>query len=135
MMKQWRVVIPAAATALAIGCNLRGFWLGGPREWWELAATAGYLLCWAWFLTGCRIRWQCNGALVWWIASAVCASAGFMVVTFDLDGFLLALPAMVLITPLSGAAYLAWPSYPMCYGLWAVIAAGYAVWSWKRRSK
>lgn len=98
-----------------------------------MAVTAGYLLVWAGFLLRCRVRWQRNTARVWWIATAGCAAAGFAVVTLELDGFWLALPAMALITPLSGVAFLTGPNYPLCYGLCAALSGLYAAASLRKQ--
>ena len=124
-MKKWLFLLPLAATAAAIAANLRGYIMGGPREGWELAVTAGYLAAWAVYLRAKPAGWQKIIARLWWMGTSLCAAAGFAVVTWNLDGFLLIFPAMGLITPLSGLAVLTRTNYPVFYGAAALIAVGY----------
>lgn len=105
--------------------NLGGFAWGGPRHWWELAVSCGYLVCWALFLRGPMARWQRVTSILWWTAGAVCAGACCLVTALDLDGFLLMFPAALFLTPLSGLAFLTGSDYPVLYGLCTILAAGF----------
>ena len=131
-MKRWRFLLPLGATA-AIACNLGGFWMGGPRQWWELAVSIGYLAVWGWFLTTGPEGWQRVVSRIWWLATAVCAAVCFVVVTWKLDGFLVILLALGVMTPLSGLAVLTGGSYPLFYGVCTLLAAGYGTLSLKKR--
>ena len=73
-MKPWRFLLPLGATAVAIACNLGGFWMGGPRQWWELVVSVGYLAVWGWFLATGPEGWQKWASRIWWLATAVCAA-------------------------------------------------------------
>lgn len=123
-MKRALLLLPAAATAGAIAVNLSGFVMGGPRHWWELVVTMGYLICWGIFFARCTVPWQRAVSWVWWIASAVCCAACFAVVTFGWDGSLLMLPALGLVTPLSGLGVLTGTNYPAFYGMCTLLSVG-----------
>ena len=130
-MKKWLFVLPILATAGAISANLAGFVIGGPREAWELAVTAGYLAAWAVFLYRGGLRWQLVLSRIWWLASLVCCGVCFGVVTFDWDGFLMILPAIAFGAPMSGLAVLTGRVYPVFYGLCTLLSAGYTFRAWR----
>ncbi len=132
-MAKWRFALPLAATAVAIAVNAPGFIMGGPRSWWELAVSAGYLALWLWYLLTGNDGWPRIVSRIWWLATAVCAAVCVPVSAGSLDFAWVILPALGLITPLSGLAVLTGTHYPLFYGVCTLLAAGYVALSWKKR--
>lgn len=122
-MKKWLFALPVLGTIIALCLNKEGFWVGGPREWWELAVSLCCITCWVIFFRKGGPRWQMLLSRIWWGAVTLCAAVCFCVTAFHLDGFLLILPAIVFVTPLSGLAFLTGTVYPVFYAVCTTLAA------------